>query len=177
LFILLKGEFTVINLTPPFDTDFCFRMTLDEIVAFSAPQFQASLTCTFFIDYAQRILIEGYNLESEFKSLLAASSQSNVSRHTNLVYLKRQGPSKVDALEFTFTHSIIRPWGHRIPSACPLCKSPRSWSKPIKQGSAIIFVCKQTGCKGTCRFTKPDGVELLGPHVNGGRWMVKERSI
>lgn len=161
----------------PFDSNFCLRMKLDELVAFSAPQLQTSLTCGFFLDYAQRVLIEGYTLESDFKSLLVATSQSNFARHTNLVYFRRQDRSKVNALEFTFTHPTLRPWGFRIPTTCSLCQSPRPWSKPIKQGTTIIFVCKLTGCKGMCRFAKPDDMEMLGPPSNGGRWMVKDRLI
>ena len=144
-------------------------------MAFSALQLQFSLTCPFFLDYAQRVLVEGYSLHTDFKALLTATSQSNFARHTNLMYFQRQaGSLKLEVSEFNFSHPTFRPWGFRIPASCPECKSPRSWGKPIKQGSSIIFVCHRTGCKGICRFGKPEGIQLLDTNVNGGRWMVKK---
>lgn len=152
-------------------------MNVDDLIAFSAPKLQASLTGSFFVDYAQRILVEGYTLKSHFKSLLSASAQSNVARHTNIVYFHRQNRTTLSAFEFTFTHTRFRPWGWRIPPACSSCRSPRPWSKPIKQGTTLIFVCNQEGCRGTLRFSRPDDVDMVGENVNGGRWMVKERLI
>lgn len=175
--VLSKGEFIIITSALPSDSDFDPRMKVDDLVAFSATKLQPSLTSTFFVDYAQRVLVEGYPLQGHFKSILTTSTQSNVACHTNLVYFQRQKRAKLDASEFIFTHSVIRPWGHRVPSICSSCKSPRPWSKPIKQGHTIIFVCTREGCRGTCRFTKPDNVEMLGTTVNGGQWMVKKRSV
>ena len=158
-------------------SNFCHSMKVDELVAFSAPQLQVSLTCGFFMDYAQRILVEGYTLNGNFKALLAATAQSNLARHTNLVYFSCQSQGKLTIIEFIFSHPIFRPWGFRIPPACPRCKSARPWSKPITQSSSIIFVCTREGCKASCRFKKPDDVEVLNANVNGGRWMARKLSV
>lgn len=174
--VLSKGEFIITSAMSSVN-DFGPRMKVDDLVAFSARKLQVSLTATFFVDYAQRVLLEGYTLHSHFKSLLTASAQSNVARHTNLVYVRRKTHGKLDACEFVFTHPIFRPWGCRIPSSCPSCKSPCSWSKPIKQGQCIIFVCTREDCRGTCRFKKPDDAEMVGSNVNGGRWMIKKCAI
>ena len=172
-----KGKFIIINPVPPLDGKSCPRIKVDELVAFCATQLQVSLTCTFFVDYAQRVLLEGFSLESHFKSLLNASSQSNVARHTNIMYIRHHNRSQMQVVKFIFTHPVIRPWGERLPSACSLCKSPRPWSKPVKQGNAIVYVCQRKGCRGVCRFMKPDDVEMLGPRVNSGRWMIVKEFI
>ena len=144
-------------------------------VVFTAPELQSSLTCGLFIDYAQRVLVEGFTLSSSFEAILGATCRSNFPRHTNLVHLEREDSSApLKILHYIFTHSHFRPWGHCLPAVCPSCKSPRPWTRPTDHKGSLSFACKRSSCKHVCRFAKPQGVVLLQKETTGGRWMVKQ---
>ena len=153
-------------------------MAFNDLVAFTAPQLQASLTSSFFVDFAQRVLVEGFSLEKSFSTMLAATSQSNLARHTNVVHIHATpGNSDLDGQDFIFSHPKLRPWGNRLPPSCPRCKSPRSWSSPVCQDKAIVFLCNRDKCKEKCRFVKPEGYELSKVKVSGGRWMSRAYTV
>jgi hypothetical protein len=46
------------------------RLNINDFIAFTAAKFHAALTTSFFIDYAQRILIEGFELRSLLDNML-----------------------------------------------------------------------------------------------------------
>jgi hypothetical protein len=152
-------------------------MDLDNIVAFTATQFQPVLTTAFFIDYAQRVLIEGFALEKAFDAMLTASSQSNIARHTGVVHIHREDGASLQVWEYKFAHNKFRPWGNNLPGSCPTCGSPQSWGRPVTQKEALVFSCKFKKCKGRCRFVKPEGFERLKGSVNGGSWLCKSYKL
>lgn len=148
---------------------------IDDLLAFTAPEFHADLTVSFFVDYAQRVLVEGFELSASFKALLTASSQSNLPRHTNIVYVNFEDGHLSEAKEYVFSHEQWRPWGHRLPPSCPICSSPECWKDPVKSKSTYIFNCRSDKCAGVCLFDKQEGFEPLpGDSVAGGRWLVRE---
>ena len=152
------------------------RLNINNFIAFTAAEFHAALTNSFFIYYAQCILIEGFELRSSLNNILTATSQSPLGQHTNLVSIHRDAQtSALEAVELIFTHTTWHPWGSRLPASCPKCSSPQCWSKPDKSGSTYIYSCRRSGCSGTCSFQKPVGFELHSSSVNGGCWM--ERAI
>jgi len=51
-------------------------LNLNHLIAFTAPEFQAILTISFFVDFTQRILIEGFDLNPSFRAILNATNQS-----------------------------------------------------------------------------------------------------
>ena len=107
---------------------------------FTAAKFHAALTTSFLIDYAQCILIEGFELRSSLNNILTAPSQSLLRRHTNLVSIHRDAQtSALEAVKLIFTHTTWHPWGSRLPASCPKCSSPQCWSKPAKSGSTYIY--------------------------------------
>ena len=154
----------------------CFEsFGIDNLVAFTAPEFHADLTVSFFVDYAQHVLVEGFELSTSFKALLIASSQSNLARHTNIIYVHFKDGCFSEAKEYVFSHEKWRPWGHRLPPSCPECYSPESWKDPVKSKSTYIFNCRSDKCKGVCLFDKPEGFEpFVGDSVSGGRWLVRK---
>jgi hypothetical protein len=153
---------------------FFSSLCINDMVTLTAPQLHPSLTSHFFIDYTMRVVIEGFSLKSSFRSLLTASSQSNLSRHVDIVHLYYgQKDSKVFTDSYVFSHPKLRPWGQWLPISCPSCSSLHSWSDPTRNQSTIIFACKRPNCSALCTFRKPEGVELVGKEVNEGRWMVK----
>ena len=152
------------------------RLNINKFIAFTATEFHAALTTLFFIDYAQRSLIEGFELHSSLDNILMATSQSPLGQHTNLVSIHCDAQtSALGAVELIFTHTTWHLWGSRLPASCPKCSSPQCWSKPAKSGSTYIYSCRRSGCSGTCSFQKPAGFELHSSSVNSVCWM--ERAI
>ena len=152
------------------------RLNINNFIAFTAAEFYAALTTLFFIDYAQRILIEGFELCSSLDNILRATSQSPLGRHTNLVSIHHDAQtSALEAVKLIFTHTTWRLWGSHLPASCPKCSSPQCWLKPTKSGSTYVYSCRRSGCSGPCSFQKPAGFELQSSSVNGGCWM--ERAI
>ena len=153
-------------------------VSIDNLVAFTAEEFHASLITPFFIDFTFRVLIEGYDFNTSITHMLSATSQSHVARHTNVVHMRlnTQTPT-VDSTLYVFTHPKWRPWGNRLPPACPDCASPHSWSDMIKQGSTYSYSCRRDNCSGWCSFAKPEGLEPCTPESNGGRWMKRKYKV
>jgi len=154
------------------------RLNINNLVAFTAPQLHAVLTAGFFIDYAQRTLVEGFTLEKSFRAILAATSQSNLARHTNVVHVySNDDCSALRVFQYVFIHPKFRPWGQRLPPSCSICKSPRSWSLRSSKNETVVFKCKKKNCKGFCQFVRPDGYEMGKANVNGGHWMHKSYAV
>ncbi|KIM77371.1 hypothetical protein PILCRDRAFT_12012 [Piloderma croceum F 1598] len=101
-------------------SDFVKRMSIDNLIAFTAKEFHASLVTLFFVDFTYRILIEGFDVNTSMTHMLAAMSQSHLARHTNVVHMRldTQTPM-VDSTIYIFTNPRWRPWGNRLPPACP----------------------------------------------------------
>jgi hypothetical protein len=153
-------------------------MSIDDLIAFTAAEFHAALITPFFIDFTHRILIEGYSLNSSMKAMLSATSQTHLARHTSVVHMQLEAEtSTVGSTLYVFAHPKWRPWGNRLPIACPICASPHSWSDVIKKGSTYSYVCRREGCSGWCSFPKPEGFEICTPEANGGRWLKKAYDI
>ena len=85
------------------------RLNINDFIVFTAAEFHTALTTLFFIDYAQRILIEGFELRSSLDNILTATSQSPLGRHTNLVSIHHDAQtSALEAVKLIFTHTV---WG------------------------------------------------------------------
>jgi len=128
-----------------------------------------------FLDYAQRTLIEGFELSRNFATILSTTSISCIARHTSIAHF-RLGPNSITIKEYIWSHEDFCPWGHRLPPACPSCHSPRPYGKSIKQETTLIFVCGYSNCRGRLRFDKPDGV-VFGNRDGGGKWLIKEQMM
>lgn len=85
-------------------------MKIDDLVVFTAPEFQATLTLGLFVDYSQRVLIEGFSLYESLQAILTATAQSNFARHTNMMIIHRdEGLSIFSITHYFFTHAVLRP--------------------------------------------------------------------
>jgi hypothetical protein len=152
-------------------------MAVDELVAFTAPEFHAVLTTSFFVDFAYRVLIEGFSLSYSFKPMLAACSQSSLARHTSIVHVHFENGGIAYSKEYVFSHEKWRPWGYRLPASCNGCSSPLSWKDPVKSKSTYIFNCRNVDCREVCSFEKPPHFVPFSSDVAGGRWMVRDYVI
>jgi hypothetical protein len=160
---------------------------LDHLVAFTATKLHPILLTAFLVDYAQRVLVEGFTLNESFELILSSIAHAALARHSTVVHfypktlivplplgLSTINHTAIQAREFIFAHEKLRPWGQKIPICCAICKSPRSWGRPIKENSTIVFWCKTQNangakCPGKSRHPKPDGLEPFSRMVGGGR--------
>ena len=152
-------------------------MGIDELVAFTAPEFHAILTVSFFVDFTHRVLVQGFNLSGSFKPMLTACSQSDLARHTNIVHVRLENGHIAHSKEYIFSHAKWRPWGYRLPTSCNRCSSPQSWKDPVKSILMYIFSCRNANCCEVCTFNKPQDFVPFSSEVSGGRWMVRNYVI
>ena len=130
--------------------------------AFSAPQLQAVLTVPFFMNFAQRILIERTDLNDSNVGTILEQSVF-LARHTPIWMFSRalvSVPFKINV--YQWTHLTMRPHGKDIGIQCPGCGSLSSRKgREAADKSSIIIVCKKPECKWSKTFPAPLGVERL----------------
>src|ERR1700736_6005110 len=77
---------------------------IDDLVAFTAPEFHAILALSFFVDYTQRVLVEGFDLADSFKHTLNGCSQSHLAQHTNIVHARFKDSLALIVKEYVVSH-------------------------------------------------------------------------
>ena len=80
------------------------RFFINRTIAFGAPQLHATLLVPFFLDYTQRVLVEGFKPEESFKSILSATAHASIACHSSIVYMELNDNCTVNAGELIFTH-------------------------------------------------------------------------
>ena len=166
------------------------RLSLSQMVCFTAKELQSTLLVSFFADYTQRVLVKSYPLEETLHTILSATAHTTIGRHTSIIYLRPKnvkiplpvGAPVVEhkglqATEYFFAHEKLRPWGVALPIACSKCFCPRPWSKPVKEKSNIIFFCRYKSCRNQIRFPARQGAQVYGGSLGSGKWMSVKRNI
>lgn len=167
---------------------FFHRIHATEAIAFSSAKLIPVLTNTFWLEFANRVLVEGFSLQQALPYMLSASSTSTVVRHTNLIYVRiptgKQQP--VVCTDFIWTHPEFRPFGRHLPANCPSCACIASFGRPIrltpKGGSKYVFVCNGRNthgepCEHELTVQPMEGFQPYGQAQNGARWMSKVESL
>ena len=80
------------------------------------------LLTPFLLDYAQRVLIEGFTLEDSFEAILSSTAHANLARHSTIVRFFPQTltvplplglttvhHATIQANEYIFAHERLRP--------------------------------------------------------------------
>lgn len=161
------------------------RVNATEAIAFCSPGLIPTLTNGFWLDFANRVLIENFRLKDALPQLLAATSTAAFVRHTNLLYVRipRSKDQPVMSWEYVWSHPDFRPFGRRLPANCVKCGCLNSFGSPIKltprTGTTYIFSCsgKDTSgqpCRAELTAEPMDGFEPFGQSQNRARWMVKK---
>jgi hypothetical protein len=71
------------------------------------------LVTSLFVDFMHRVLIEGFDPVPSMKFMLAATVQSPLAHHTNIVLLHPDAnATSIDSTIYVFTHPMWCPWGH-----------------------------------------------------------------
>lgn len=162
-----------------------YRVHAKEVIAFSSAGLIPTLTNTFWLDFASRVLLEGFGLRQALPYMLSATSTSCFVRHTNLVYAQvpRDKSKPVVCAEYIWTHPVLRPFGRRLPANCVECGCMSSFGKPIKltpktAATTYVFVCQGRDTEGKAclhelSIEPIEGFEPYGQSQNGARWMVR----
>ncbi|KZP05417.1 hypothetical protein FIBSPDRAFT_967284 [Athelia psychrophila] len=154
------------------------KVHANEAIAFSSPGLIPTLTNVFWLDFAIRVLIEGYSLDKALPYMLTATSTSSFVRHTNLLYVRisTSQPKAALSSEFVWTHPELRPFGRRLPANCAECGCIDTFGSPIKltpkAGSKYVFICKGYDTEGNrclheLAVEPMEGFETYGKSQNG----------
>lgn len=143
---------------------------------------------TFFIDYADHVLVEGDNMESFLKYKLMAARKLGF--HTQIVYIQHTHESSMEgcvhnvysAHDYLFSEPKIHPWGQLLPINCPKCCCIHPWAKPSHPSNGdLVFRCRVNGVASTCtymvRIAQPTGLEIVTKDVGKGMWYKRKLAI
>ena len=81
-----------------------YSLSVKDLIAFTAPEFLASLATAFFMDFTHRVHVKGFDTSSSLKPTLTACSQSNLCRHMNIIHVHLKNGSVDTAKEYIFAH-------------------------------------------------------------------------
>lgn len=121
-----------------------FRYQFIDTIAFTASGLQSTMTASFFLEYAQSVVLEGFPTRNVLQSLL--SSSRALTRHSNIVHMvttKKDNQLLLKAYKLIWSHKTIRPNGYNLPFQCAACRSIGSWQcEPASKDGLIAAVCK-----------------------------------
>jgi len=143
----------------------------------TAPEFQAILTISFFVDFTQRILIEGFDLILHSEQYQCDKSVTSWSSH------KRRHITQVQDKTCMKTHSrglslhthSFRPWGLRLPISCEKCGCTPTLGGRDEPEFHLCLYCRGKQCSGEFRRTRASWIDRN--ETKGGHWMEKQITI
>jgi hypothetical protein len=169
---------------------FC-RLSLENVLVFTAPRLHTTLTAEFIFVYARLMLRNGLTLNDSMEIILSSIAHAEFFHNSGIIHLYPKHTMvflpaglptithhSIHAIQYLFAHNEFCPWGTQPALVCPQCSSKNSWSKPTREGSTITLSCKASWkgkeCTKKCSFEKPDEMRSLGVDIGGGRWMALE---
>ncbi|KAG1873421.1 hypothetical protein C8R48DRAFT_769860 [Suillus tomentosus] len=152
---------------------------VEHAFAFSAEKFHACLTSAFITAYAERVLIEGFEVHEVIQDLLSVSPR--LGAHTSIVHFhvansfRRRNPTIVEYTKglqvrdpsqvlitvssYTSFHKTNRPFGNPLPYQCAGCKCVRPWECVFSEPQESRFACQN--CHHTITFKMPDESRII----------------
>ncbi|CDO75902.1 hypothetical protein BN946_scf184768.g4 [Trametes cinnabarina] len=149
----------------------CATLQIRRLIAFEASHFQAALTVSFFLGYAQKFLIENVTFADMHLADLLWQSLS-LGRHSRVLLMQYnpEDPSpRVAVSEYRWIHKGVRPWGYRLPIQCPSCHGLFTFKNKEELRGAIVSRCKTRDCTYSQTFNRPDDTVVLKRPE--GAWM------
>ena len=120
------------------------RYQFVDTIAFTASGLQSTMTASFFLEYAQSVVLEGFSTRNVLQSLL--SSSRALTRHSNIVHIattKKDNQFSMKAYRLVWSHKTIRPNGYSLLAQCSVCKSIGSWQcEAAGKDGSIRVACK-----------------------------------
>ncbi|KAG1758868.1 hypothetical protein EDD22DRAFT_908473 [Suillus occidentalis] len=154
---------------------------VEHAFAFTAEKFHACLTSAFITAYAERVLIEGFEVQEVIRDLLLVSPR--LGAHTSIVHFhvanafRRRNPTILEYTKgltqqvrdpsqasmtvsnYTFFHKTNRPFGDPLPYQCAGCKCVRPWECVSSEPQESRFACQN--CHHTITFKKPNESQII----------------
>ncbi|KAI1782229.1 hypothetical protein LXA43DRAFT_1069112 [Ganoderma leucocontextum] len=139
--------------------------------AFAATHLQAVLTVPFFLNFTQRVFLEGTDLKDDNVGTVLEQSLF-LARHTPIwVFSRATLKNAFDVHVYEWTHLTMHPHGEDIGLQCPGCGSLSSRDGKLCKGELIVVSCTTRGCTWSQTFAPPPQGEVkrltLGKK---GRW-------
>jgi hypothetical protein len=134
----------------------------NDLFAFTVEGLIPSLISTLVVDMAHCVIVEGLGTSTIITSLLTSSPI--IARHTSMIRLSKT-ENGICGLKYQWAQREMRPWGHRLPPQCPVCRSFRSWGDRKDREGIALFACRGTRNGSRCSyiqsFEKPNGAERV----------------
>jgi len=123
------------------------------LFGFTAECLIPALLCSFFLDLAQKLVVESVVIDDQFVSSFLQPSYI-LARHSSVVHIRRNPQGATISSKYVWGHREMQPWGQPLPAQCPECKSFRSWSKRKTRSdkSTAEFRCEAKRTQGHCNY-------------------------
>jgi hypothetical protein len=121
------------------------------LFGFSAECLIPTLLCSFFLDLAQKLVVESLSIDDQFMSTFLQPSYV-LARHSSVIHIKRDDKGAIRSSKYVWAHRDMQPWGQPLPAQCPQCKSFRSWGKRKNTQSTAEFRCEAKRKQGDCNY-------------------------
>jgi hypothetical protein len=143
---------------------------MDHMFAFTARSLIPALLSSFFLDLAQKVVVESFPIDGSFVTTFLQPSIV-LARHTSVVHLKK-GIDK--GSKYVWAHRDMQPWGTPLPAQCPNCKTFRPWG-PRKSGKDKVatFRCQGKYNKSDCNYLFVASIPSNVVHTTND-WMTVE---
>ncbi|KAI1782347.1 hypothetical protein LXA43DRAFT_1104222 [Ganoderma leucocontextum] len=126
---------------------------------FGATHLQAVLTVPFFMNFAQRVLLEGMELKTD-----------NIGNTPIWFFSRATLKNDFNIDVYDWTHLTMRPHGEDIGLQCPGCGSLSSRKGTLTNDNVIVVACEKAGCVWSKTFAPPTtGIKKLTLGEKG-RW-------
>ncbi|KAG1786053.1 uncharacterized protein HD556DRAFT_1450034 [Suillus plorans] len=91
-------------------------------IVFTAKRFQPLVASSFFLVFAELVLVEQLCVRKTFPELLALSGRLGLHTKVILMTLDTTSPNcQLECTTFARAHTQTQPWGIEVPAQCPQC--------------------------------------------------------
>ncbi|KAG0692865.1 hypothetical protein DFH29DRAFT_881983 [Suillus ampliporus] len=139
------------------------RMTAT--IGFNAVHFQPTFTAHLLLAFAELVIIERLPILTAFPDMLGQSYK--LGRHSDVFLLMPDNSGSLAVTKFSWTHSLLCPWGQYLPLQCPQCGWTNAWRTVIMHKD-YIFECKNDNCRKKYAFSQPPHSRILLPGKRPG---------
>jgi hypothetical protein len=130
---------------------------------FTSDSLIPTLLSSLFLDLAQRVIVENFNIDDKLIDVVLNSSPI-AARHTSIVHIKLSENGQVQTRKkYVWAHKDMQPWGNPLPPQCERCGAFRPWGPRLRGKDKVTaeFSCQAVTsdglqCKHVVRFVKPE---------------------
>jgi hypothetical protein len=150
------------------------RWSFDNVFAFGASRFIPSEPVGFILDFARKVIIQGFPVHTVLSGLLKGAESFGM--HSSIVHIAGD-----KFFEYRWMHPTLAPNGQRLALQCSSCHRLSSFGQPTVTKNLSVFRCtgctNGISCDGVLESRLPAGFKELKLKDPQARWLRFEVDI